>query len=229
MINKTKQIFLVMNIILLLLAMTCLVYYDYQGGLWLKGVTSSWFVMLGFVNLIYSRKMGCKNSHVPLLMVLAMFLGMVADVLLGIQFIVGTVVFALGHVVYSAAFCALKKFTCRDLYIIIPVGAVSLFIVLGTPYIQVEDPAMKLILVCYAVVISCMLGKSISNLLVDRSPSGWLQAIGSSLFWFSDLMLALALFGSGGKAASFLCTYSYWPGQSLLAHSLFHFVNENCQ
>lgn len=226
--TKTRKVFLIWNIILLVLAMTCLLYYDYEGGLWLKGVTSAWFALLGFVNLIYARKMNCKNFRFACLMELALFLGMAADVLLGIHFMVGTIVFALGHVGYCVAFYALEKFNRRDLYMILPIGTVSLYVLLATPYIQVEDPVMKIILILYAVVISCMLGKAISNLLAKRTPARWLIAIGSTLFWFSDLMLALNLFGDGGHLASFLCLYSYWPGQSILAHSVFHFVNKNC-
>lgn len=227
MMKTAKQKFLTSNILLLVLEGACLVYYDFHGGLWLKGVTSAWFVLLGFLNLFYAGKMHCTSFRATLLMVFAMFLGMTADVLLGIAFMVGTAVFALGHILYFFGFCVMQKFHRRDLYAVLPIGAVSLFIVLGTPYIQVEDTTMKLLLIGYAIVISCMLGKSISNLVRKKSTSSWLMAVGSILFWFSDLMLALSIFGSGGKAVSFLCMYSYWPGQSILAHSLFHFINEN--
>lgn len=226
--NKTRKTFLIWNIILLILAISCLFYYDHEGGLWLKGVTSAWFALLGFVNLIYAWKTKSNKVLFLCLMVLALFIGATADVLLGIHFMVGTIVFALGHVAYFVAFCALNKLNCKDLYTIIPIGVASLLVLLATPYIQVYDPVMKIILIFYAVVISCMLGKAISNLLVERTCARWLIAIGSALFWFSDLMLALNLFGNGGHLANMLCSYSYWPGQSILAHSMFHFINEHC-
>ena len=221
-----KKRFRTYNVILLVLAMGCLVYYDCRGGLWLKGVTSAWFAALGAVNLWYGQKRRCGRQRVLGLAELALVLGMAADVLLGIQFLVGVVVFALGHVSYVAAFCAVEKPSRRDLYVALPIGVLSVFLALGTPYIQVEDPALKIMLTAYAVVISCMLGKVVGNLLAERTLSRRLMAIGGALFWFSDLMLALNLFGSGGKAASILCMYTYWPGQSILAHSLFHYVNE---
>lgn len=224
--NKLQKIFCRWNIVLLILAVACLFYYDYEGGLWLKGVTSGWFALLGAVNLIYGKKAGCKNFRFLLLAELALVLTMAADVLLGIQFMVGTAVFAVGHLAYFAAFCALERFSRRDLGLTAIIGVISLILVLGTPFIQVEDPAMKILLVAYAVVISCMLGKAIGNLLAKRSPARWLMAVGGVLFWFSDLMLALNLFGSGGSLASMLCMYTYWPGQDLLAHALFHAVNE---
>ena len=50
-----KRSLLRANIALLIGAMACLVCYDIFGGLWLKGVTSSWFVVLGAVNLFGNR------------------------------------------------------------------------------------------------------------------------------------------------------------------------------
>ena len=223
--NLQKR-FLIWNIVLLVLAVVCLFYYDYEGGLWRKGVTSGWFVLLGAVNVAYGKKLGGKDLRFLLLAELALFLSMAADVLLGVQFLVGTAVFALGHVCYFAAFCALEKFRRRDLLVTAPIGVVSLILALATPFIRVEDPVMQAMLVVYALVISFMLGKAVGNLLVKRSLSRWLLAVGAAMFWFSDLMLALNLFGSGGRLASTLCMYTYWPGQNLLAHALFHTVEE---
>lgn len=225
--KRVRETFWVWNLVLLALAMAWLVYYDRTGGLWRKGVASGWFVLLGAVNLLYARKIGCKTLRFPLLAELALFLTMAADVLLGIHFMLGTAVFAVGHLAYFAAFCALEKFSRRDLGVTAVIGAVSLFLVLGTPLIQVEDPAMQVLLAVYAVVISCMLGKAIGNLRRSPSRTRWLLAIGGGLFWFSDLMLALNMFGSGGHTAGTLCLYTYWPGQNLLAHALFHYANEN--
>lgn len=46
------------------------------------------------------------------------------------------------------------------------------------------------------------------------------------MFWFSDLMLAIDMFGKSSRLVWILCSYSYWPAQNLLAHALYHFVNE---
>lgn len=222
--KKAHAVFLVLNIVLLILAMACLDYYDKEGGLWLKGVTSSWFVVIGGVNLLYAAVVGRGCWGFLLLTELALVLSMAADVLLGISFMTGVVVFALGHVSYFAAFCALEKLRLRDICLMAAIGAVSLYIVLCSPYIQVGNGTMKIMLAAYAVVISCMLGKALGNLLQHRSAARWLMALGAAMFWFSDLMLALNLFGRGGKTASMLCMYTYWPGQSILAHSLFYFI-----
>ena len=210
------------NIILMICAMACLVYYDIAGGLWLKGVTSGWFVVLGGVNLWAARDLERKQLRFFLLMEAGLVCGMCADVLLGLVFFAGVGVFALGHIFYLAAFYSLEKFHLRDLRFILPLAAVSMFVVVGTPWITVTDPSLRNLLLGYAVIISAMLGKAWSNLFCDPSPYRWILAVGSVLFWFSDLMLAIDMFGQPSRLVWILCSYSYLPTQSMLAHSLFY-------
>lgn len=221
---RIQKNFQAINIILLLCALACLVCYDIFGGLWLKGLTSAWFVALGAVNLLYARKQNVKLSRFMILIELGLVCGMCADVLLGVQFILGILFFALGHVLYLLAFYSLEKFRRKDLLIILPIAAVSLFIVTGTPYIQIEDPLLKKLLLGYAVIIACMLGKAISN--VNAAASRKLLLLGSAMFWFSDVMLAIDMFGQASRLTWILCSYNYWPAQNILAFSLFYFINE---
>lgn len=86
---------------------------------------------------------------------------------------------------------------------------------------------MTYYLVGYAVIIACMLGKAISNLFAKKSISRKLILLGCAMFWFSDLMLAIDMFGEGSRLTWILCYYNYWLAQSILAFSLFHFVNES--
>ena len=210
------------NIVLMVCAMACLVYYDIAGGLWLKGVTSSWFVLLGCVNLWAARKLSRKQLQFYILMVLGLICGMCADVLLGKVFFAGVGVFALGHVWYLAAFYCLEKFSLRDLKIILPLAVFSMLFVTKAPWISVTDPFMQKLLLGYAAIISAMLGKAISNLVCKPCRCRWLLAVGCVLFWFSDMMLAIDMFGQPSRLTWILCSYSYWPAQSFLAHSLFH-------
>ena len=197
--NKIQKTFYSRNIVLLVCAFICLVCYDIFGGLWLKGVTSTWFVALGIMNLIYAKKIKLKLSRFLILIETGLFFGMCADVLLGIQFILGILFFALGHVFYLIAFYTLEKFCWRDVCIIVPIAVISLFVVTGTPYIQIKDPFIKKLLLGYAVIIACMLGKAISNLVSEKSISRKLILIGSVMFWFSDVMLAIDMFGASSR------------------------------
>ena len=214
------------NHILLVCAALCLVAYDIFGGLWLKGVTSSWFVLLGAVNLHYERKQTGRTFRSSFLLWLGLFSGMCADVLLGIEFYLGVAVFALGHVCYLMAFCQLERLTWRDLIPILPMAVLSIFFVTGTPFIQIDDPFMRRLLMGYALIIACLLGKAISNLARCATPFRKLLLLGAVLFWFSDLVLAVDMFGTSSRLTWILCSYTYWPAQNLLAHSLFHHTNE---
>lgn len=207
------------NWILMSLALLCLVYYDMHRAIWLKGITSGWFVLIGFVNLVYNRKTG--NRRFLILLETGLFLSAAADVILWNDFLLGAGVFALAHVFYFAAFCALDALRGNDWIPIATVAAVSLIAVFGTPFIQAEG-FMTYVMFAYALIISCMLGKDIANLRNERSTARWLMLLGGGLFWFSDLMLAVSLFGDGGNLAGQLCVYTYWPGQIILAHSMFY-------
>ena len=210
------------NIILLVCAAVCLLCYDHFRGLWLKGVTSSWFVLLGTVNLFSLRKQPEVPLRFLIFMEIGLLCGMIADILLGKVFLAGIVVFALGHVLYLAAFYSLEKFSLRDLKFVLPLAAVSLFVVVGTPWITVKDPLLRKMLLGYAAIIAAMLGKSLSNLIRKPCLFRWLLAVGSILFWFSDLALAVDIFGQSSRLTWIFCSYCYWPAQNILAHSLFH-------
>lgn len=212
------------NIFLLICAAFCLVCYDIFGGLWLKGVTSGWFVLLGSVNLFAARNLERNQLRFFVLMAAGLFCGMCADVLLGVAFFAGVGVFALGHVLYIIAFCTLEKFCLRDLKIMIPIALISIFLVTGTPMITVTDPLLQKLIPVYAVIISMMLGKAVGNLICCPSLCRRLLVIGSFLFWFSDLMLAVDMFGQPSRLTWILCSYAYWPAQNLLAHALYHAV-----
>ena len=222
--NRTKNMFYIGNILLFICAMICLICYDLYGGLRLKGVTSSWFVALGLFNLLYAG-MKKKISSFLILMELGLSLGMCADVLLGIQFILGILFFASGHICYLLAFCTLEKPCRKDLIITVPLAALSMFIVVGTPFIQIEDLFLKRLLLGYAVIIACMLGKAISNWSSKKCMYRLLILLGSTMFWFSDVMLAVDLFGEGNRLTWRLCSYTYWPAQNILALSLYFFIN----
>lgn len=226
MVPKSQRTFLRLNILGLVCAMVCLVCYDIFGGLWLKGLTSAWFVALGGLNLICARIQLPKIPLFLILIELGLIFGMCADVLLGVRFIAGILFFAFGHVLYLAAFCALEKMRPGDLAFILPIGILSLWITTGTPFIQISAPVLEKLLMGYAVIISCMLGKAISNFRRDKTVSRTLMLLGSAMFWFSDIVLAIDMFGSASRLTWILCSYVYWPAQNILAFSLFHYISE---
>jgi uncharacterized membrane protein YhhN len=210
------------NILMLVGAMACLVCYDVFGGLWLKGLTSLWFVTLGGVNLWAARGLPRREKGFFLLIFLGLFFGMCADVLLAVAFFAGIGSFALGHILYLSAFFVLEKPRKQDLWFFLPLAVASMFVVVGTPWITIADPVLEKLLLGYAVIIAAMLAKALSNYRINPSRARLLMALGSLMFWFSDMALAVDMFGQSSRLTWILCSYVYWPAQNILAHSLYH-------
>lgn len=219
-----KKIFAVLNVILVVIAVAGCVVYDLKGGLVLKGITSSWFTLLGGVNLVYAFLSRVNNRRFPLLLALGLFVSTLADIALNIEFLTGALIFAVGHVLYFAAYCALQKFRPADL---LPIGAVFALsmVILCLPIFDFGSTLFHGICLMYGLIISFMVGKAAANLRADRSLPVVLLLVGSVMFYVSDLMLVLNYFADAPQITDTLCLYLYFPGQTLLAHTLFHWVN----
>ena len=206
--NKLDKIVHTVNLLLLAGSVICLIDYVMPGGWATKGMTSSWFVMIGLVNLRYAIKERISKVIFVCVMVAGLILGMLADIMLGGNFILGIVLCALGHIAYLVGCFLLAKPNRRDIICSVPVAIVSVIAVIGTPFIQINDPILEKMLIGYAIVIGAMLGKAISNYWADKAVTNKLILLGSAMFWFSDLMLAANMFGNGGDTASLLCCFT---------------------
>ena len=203
-----KKSLMVANAILLTCILILDVFYMIYGGTVLKGTTSLLFVLTGVINLNYCRKNNTTLKF-PIWML----------ILLNINFPLGAAVFGIGHIIYLVAYSMLEKFNRRDLMFAAVIAIISLLIITFTPFLDFGDPFMKAVCCTYAVVISLMLGKAISNVLKENNPLNKLIAIGSILFFISDFMLMLDVFGNISEAG-YLCLGTYYPAQFLLAFSL---------
>ncbi|MBP3932118.1 MAG: lysoplasmalogenase [Peptostreptococcaceae bacterium] len=220
-----KKKFVIANFIMFLLILSLDICYMIKGGLFIKGITSSMFVITGIINIIY-----CVNNNVnleyPKRMILALICTMIADVLLGINFYLGTVTFAIGHILYFRSYSKLVKINRGDFKVGIIISVISLLIILFIPFLNFESILMKGVCSTYAIIISFMIGKTISNLIKENNITNKVIAIGSLLFFISDLMLMLDVFG-GISVTGYLCLATYYPAQFILAFSIFAYANEN--
>ena len=76
------------------------------------------------------------------------------------------------------------------------------------------------VIILYALIISCMMGKTISNLIREKSKKNLLLVIGSVLFTLSDLVLLFRLFAGAPRIFSILCVALYYPAEFFLAYSI---------
>ncbi len=211
---------LVINIILSVAVsvMGCL--YAHVGGLMFKGVCSFIFAAFAGVNLGYVLKKKLPDKLYAVMLFVGHVFSFCADIVINIEFIPGAALFAVAHVFYFIAFCKLREFHPADLICMGGIAIVS-FVIILLPVFDYGAPIMMILCLAYGVIISCMLGKAISNAVSVRKANEIIIATGSFLFYFSDLMLLIDIFGGGGAAVTDMCLYTYYPAQAILALSVY--------
>ena len=199
--------------------------YMILSGLWLKGVTSFIFVIIGVVNLLLAQKEGSGKSNFKYLVCIGLFICFVADIILNIWFMIGAIIFAVGHIFYFVAYLTLCKFSWKDIVCGLCVAVPSVLVLVLYPF---DYQGMFPVIVIYAMIISFMVGKAISLALFSEisKVSKTLILTGSILFFLSDLALLFCMFGNGGVVADNICLLTYYPGQGLLACSVYFTGNK---
>ena len=198
------------------------IYRNFIGGYKMKGFCSFIFVLLGIVNLIYCFLNKKEGKIFPILMVCGLFFGMIADVVLSFNFITGAAIFAAGHIIYLVSYTLLNKFQLKDLVSVFCILAVSLVLIL-LPIYNFGSELMFIVVIAYAVIISLMLAKALMNAVNTKKTMEIILFIGSLLFYISDFMLLLSIFGGEKNFSSLICCYTYWPGQIIIAFSLYFY------
>lgn len=219
-----KKPFFILNLILLAMIIPLDICYMTIGGLWLKGLASSIFVLTGIVNLVYAIKNKADLKY-PIWLVVGLVFGMAGDISLNLNFMVGAIVFAIGHVFYFVAYTMLQKFSIKDLIWSASIFVPSALIIILMPFLNYDPSMMMYLCIVYALVISCMVGKAASNFVKNKNITNLIILIGSILFFISDMMLLFNVFG-GLKICDYFCLASYYPAQYLIAFSSFVFTNK---
>lgn len=207
----------------LLIATLCIANYFYlsPGGGVSKAFCSGCFAALDVLNARYVFFAGGKRLFAAV-MALGLLLAMGGDLRIGSSFVQGAALFAAGHVCFWAGYQLLIKPKWRDLLwalaLLIPSAAYVIF----SHGLTFEPEWMRWICVGYAVILSLMTGKALSSFVHRPEWLTGILALGSVLFFFSDLMLLFNMFGGYGRLFSILCMSTYYPAQLLLAHGILH-------
>ncbi len=219
--NIFRNIILPLNIALIFAVVLGDICYITLGGLAIKAITSIFFVLLGLVNLTYVIITKRQALHFPIIMTIGLFFAMLGDILLNIEFIVGALLFAVGHIWYFVAYNFVQKFKPSDLIYGLAIFIPAIILILFVPIFDFGGLLMQIIVIAYALIISLMVGKSIANLVTQPTPQNILLAVGSILFFFSDLMLLLNVFGNLSPVFDVLCLVTYYPAECILATAIF--------
>ena len=181
----------------------------------LKSVASVLFLLCCVFNVCFSEARDKEKRGVSYrrLLLLGQAFACTGDIVLNFDFTVGAAFFALGHVLFFAAFCSLEGFSFRGFAAFLAVAALS-FCLLRF-YRGFDFKGLEVVVYAYAVVISCMLGKAFSvaaSPILDKRVRGFVL-FGALLFYLSDLMLVFHQFGGGGRLFDGLCLSLYYPAE----------------
>lgn len=219
--NIFRNIILPLNITLIFAVVLGDICYMTLGGLAIKATTSIFFVLLGIVNLTYVIIAKRQALQFPIIMTIGLFFAMLGDILLNIEFIVGALFFAVGHIWYFVAYNFIQKFKLSDLIYGFAIFIPAIILILFIPIFDFGGLLMQIIVIAYALIISLMVGKSIANLVAQPTAQNILLTVGSILFFFSDLMLLLNVFGNLSPVFDVLCLATYYPAECILATAIF--------
>lgn len=197
------------------------IFYIIFGGLWLKAITSITFVLTGAINLIYAIKINTKQKRFSIILLVGLTFAMLGDIVLNIYFIGGAALFAVGHVFYFISYCQIRQFKAKDLIYGTIIFIPSCLLITLAPMFEFNGILMEVVCVVYALIISLMVGKAVSNFVGEKTLLNIIVLIGSCLFFFSDLMLLINVFSSAGQVFDVLCLATYYPAEFLLAYSIY--------
>ena len=219
-----RKTFIKGNIAVLTLMLLFDIFYMFGGGLLVKGMASIMFVVGGVINFVYCIE-NKADLKFPKWMVIALVCAMLADIALNLNFYLGVVIFAVAHIFYFVSYSNLSRINRRDLICGLAIFIFALLVINFTPFLDFGSSFMKNICSVYALIISLMVGKAVSNLLNEKNATNKMIVVGSILFFVSDMMLMFNKFGSV-PGTSYLCLGTYYPAQFILAYSMFKYAKK---
>lgn len=214
-----EKIIILLNVLLSIAIFILNYFYQYLGfNYTLKCITSSLFAIQGLMNLIYMVKNRKNDLKFSLLMTLGLIFAFLGDVIINKIFVIGALVFALGHVCFVLAYFMKEKLCKLDIFISAGIALFAVVFLSVFPYLVFNPEITRIVCLIYALIISFMLGKAVSSFIKKKDLLYGIIALASFLFFLSDFMLLLAWFSSLDYPwTSNLCMGVYYPALTLLA------------
>ncbi|MBE7082442.1 MAG: lysoplasmalogenase [Clostridiales bacterium] len=218
MLNKKCFSIILINMFFLVSTIiTDILYLELGNAYVFKTIASVNFVLCALINLIliFAFKFTTNKKFIIFLFIGQIF-ACLGDILLIDYFMIGAILFAIGHIFYLVSFYFLKPFKWTDLAFIFGTVAISLIVIFAS---GINLGNMLPLVIAYAVVISCMLGKSFTLFRLDKN-IGTIITFGTVLFFLSDMFLMFNVFGGMGGVFDVLCLATYYPAEYFLAISI---------
>lgn len=217
-----KKFHFTSNIILisLIIIFDMLYTFVFQSNILVKSTASSLFLIMGLLNLVIAIQSKSVNLRFSITMVIGLFLSMIGDVAINLKFEIGALLFAIGHVFSFISYCQLHKFQWKDLIYTMFIAPSIIALIIFAPIFNFNSNLLKIVCILYALIISCMLSKALSNFVQFKSRLNLIIMIGGILFCVSDFMLLFDVFTTLPAIMGILCLLTYYPAQIFLAYSI---------
>ncbi|MDE7157950.1 MAG: iron-containing alcohol dehydrogenase, partial [Clostridiales bacterium] len=194
-------------------------------GMVFKSTASACFVVGGIINAAYALKSGA-NKKFTIFMLIGLVFAMAGDIVNYIRgdvyFMVGAALFAVAHVFYLVAYYFLNRFRFTDIIIAAVIFIPAVLFITLAPIFKFDSVLMEIVCAVYALILSLMVGKALSNLRM-RSATSIIIAVGSILFFISDFSLLIDKFAGIG-VFTIPCLATYYPAQFILAFAIFAYA-----
>jgi uncharacterized membrane protein YhhN len=209
----------------LVLTVSLLVWAEFRGNRGLVYLTKPTSTVLVIIVALLSLLTPDSDVAFTMWVTAGLVLSLGGDVALMLKtdraFLVGLVLFLLAHIVYSIGFTVPNGFQPQDLIS----GALLLVIgILVYVYLRPGLGRMQGPVIFYIAVICFMVNRAISTFFGEAftTTQAWLLTVGATLFWLSDLVLAVNRFRHPFEANR-LSLFLYFGGQLLIALSPSYF------
>ena len=221
MSNGLKKFLIISNIVMIsLIVLVDILYcfvFDDMLVQYITAFMACGLCIFNFILCMIYRKQ--KFIAFNILVFIGVIFGSVADFVIGIEFIAGGLLFAIGHILYIIAIFLISRFKWADLLFMVAVIGISLLLI----FIPMVDYHGYLpLIVTYAIILSIMCAKCMSNYFLNKKKNllNIVLMIAGVLFYISDLMLLLYFFKDASLLAFKWCIMLYYPSLAMFALTL---------
>ena len=217
---KKNKVELLINVISFLFLFTYAVLFFVTLNPVFRKITNVIIVLVAVFNLIYYFFRFKKIKVYQVVLLVGIIFSCLADGLLNLDFKVFLTLFLTGHLMYIVAFYSVKKFHYLDIIFSLIIFVFSASIILFVPIFNFYQDYIKYLCLIYALVLSVVVGKSFSNLILNKKPLTIVMFIGSIMFYISDFVLLFNMFATHNIILDVLCLSIYYPSVMIFSNSL---------
>ena len=231
------MIYFAIIISLMIINLSFYIYYFYKAKkrtvLIFKMATSFWFVLLGITATFLNKD---RNNNYALMMIMGLISGFLGDAMLGLRgvfpenkkiyFILGLLLFFIGHIFYSSVIITLGTY---KLYLYLFLGLIlTIITIIVLELTKVQLGKLRVVNYIYLFVSACLLSITTLNFLEIQNIGSIITFVGVVFFVTSDFILCYLYFKKMDfkiyKRLKLINILTYYIGQVLLALSIYFII-----